>query len=152
MRSIAWYPQNPKTTTSKIYQHVFYHHISKYKWIFKNHLRYAKMGKWPPKSSVRYAKTQNDLSPLWAPSDLGFQKRNTYATCFLTLHSLWAPSDLFLAEINFPFDLWRGERSERNGYMDWGSEPGYTRPSHEDGTFTAANSLKQLVYIISYVI
>ena len=51
----------------------------------------------------------------------------------------------FLAKIVFPFDLWRGEASElseRNGYMESGSEPGYTRPSHEDGTFTAANSLK----------
>ena len=46
------------------------------------------------KSAIRYAKTRNRLSPLWAPSDLGSQKRNTYATCFLTLHSLWAPSDL----------------------------------------------------------
>ena len=52
------------------------------------------MEKWPAKSSARYAKTQNRLSPLWAPSDLGSQKRNAYATFFLTLHSLWAPSDL----------------------------------------------------------
>ena len=50
--------------------------------------------KWPLKSAVRYPKTQNRLSPLWAHSDLGSQKRNTYATdFFLTLHSLWAPSD-----------------------------------------------------------
>ena len=65
------------------------------------------MEKWPPKSAVRYAKTQNRLSPLWAPSDLGSLKRNTYATFFLTLHSLWAPSDFFFAKIDLPIGLAR---------------------------------------------
>ena len=32
--------------------------------------------------------------------------------------------------------------SGRNGYMELVAEPEYTRPSHEDGTFTTANSLK----------
>ena len=62
----------------------------------KSAIRYAKVLFRGCKSAIRYAKTQNRLSPLWAPSDLGWPKRNTYATFFLTLHSLWAPSDFFL--------------------------------------------------------
>ena len=36
----------------------------------------------------------------------------------------------------------RGEAREANGFMDPGSEPGYTHPSHGNGTLTKANSLK----------
>ena len=39
------------------------------------------------------------------------------------------------------------ERSGLNGYMEWVSEPEYTRPSHEDGTFTTANSINIYYYI-----
>ena len=53
------------------------------------------------KSAVRYAKTQNRLSPLSSHMDFDAQKCNTYATCFLTLHSLWAPSDFFLQKCQF---------------------------------------------------
>ena len=65
----------------------------------KSAIRYAKVLFRGCKSAIRYAKTQNRLSPLWAPSDLGSQKRNTYATFFLTLHSLWAPSDFCFAKM-----------------------------------------------------
>ena len=61
----------------------------------KNHVRYAKMRKWPLKSAVRYAKTQNRLSPLSSHMTFDAPKCNTYATFFWRLHSLWAPSDFF---------------------------------------------------------
>ena len=56
-------------------------------------IRYCKMLFRDAKSAIRYALFENRWPPLWAPSDLGSLKRNTYATFFLTLHSLWAPSD-----------------------------------------------------------
>ena len=116
----------------------------------KNHVRYAKMRKWPLKSAVRYAKTQNRLSPLSSHMTFDAPKCNTYATFFWRLHSLWAPSDLFFAQIDFPFDLWcSGPCGPRGpiGYMESRSEPGYTRPSHEDGTFTTGK-LPQTIYSI----
>ena len=109
------------------------------------------MGRLPPKSVVRYAKTQNRLSPLWAPSDLGSQKRNTYATFFLTLHSLWAPSDFFFAQVPhvevyrlrrhtlaLPLSRWRS--------VVWGRDgTSLSRLSHDDGTFTKGK-LPQIIY------
>ena len=74
-----------------------------------------------------------------------------FRTCTRNLRfcSVRVKSELFFRQsasrIDFPLVIWgsgRGERGRPNGYMESGSEPGYTRPSHEDGTFTAANSLK----------
>ena len=143
-------------------------------WPLKNHVRYCKMGKWPPKSAVRYANTQNQLSPLWAPSDFGHLKsqqtqRNLQLLFYDCHHSrlIWIlglknairmplyfwhcthyglPA-IFFAKIVFLLRMWGRERGQPNGYMESGSEPGYTRPSHEDGTFTQGR-LPQIIYNI----
>ena len=75
--------------------------------------------------------------------DFDGQKCNTYAT-FFDIATGIEPYCFFFAKIDFQFGLWRGERGQPTGYMESGSEPGYTRPSHEDGTFTTANSLKPI--------
>ena len=78
----------------------------------------------------------------------GVSKTQYVCHFFVDIALTMGSQRFFLAKIVFPFDLWRGGRSGAsgpsglNGYKDSGSEPGYTRPSHEDGTFTTANSLK----------
>ena len=62
--------------------------------VCRSAIRYCKLLFRGAKSAIRYALFENRWPPLWAPSDLGSQKRNTYAFFLLTLHSLWAPSDL----------------------------------------------------------
>ena len=72
----------------------------------------------------------------------------------MTLQPLWALMVFFSPRSALQMHLSGSERSEpsgANGYMDPGSEPGYTRPSHEDGTFTTANSLKLDIIIFIYI-
>ena len=102
-------------------------------------------------TSQKYCKVCKNAK--WPVTTMGSQrfvvsKTQYVCHCFFDIALTMGSQRFFFAKINFPFDLWRGGRSERsgrserNGYMESGSEPGYTRPSHEDGTFTTANSLK----------
>ena len=61
--------------------------------VCRSAIRYCKLLFRGAKSAIRYALFENRWPPLWAPSDLGWPKRNTYATFFSRLHSRSTPSD-----------------------------------------------------------
>ena len=115
------------------------------------------MEKQPLKSHVRYTKMKNDLSPLWAPSDLGSLKRNTYATFCSRLHSRSTPSDSerkkgSLLTTKCPcciVDFGMRVVQRNLAWFGAGTEPTYRACLHDYGTFTKANSLK--LYITYYI-
>ena len=84
-----------KVTLQPLWAHMDFEGPQMTPWVevCKSAIRYCKMLFRGAKSAIRYALFENRWPPLWAPSDLGSLKRNTYATLFLILHSLWAPSD-----------------------------------------------------------